>query len=82
MEITQFSPSDYFQEEAHSSGMHYVTEWKFIEEDDGTKVSINFSGTPSTFSSKLLNILFFFMTGPMKKAFLTDMDDLKKILER
>lgn len=82
MEITQFSPPDYFKEEAQSNGMHYVTEWRFIDEGNKTTVSIDFSGTATTITAKLLNVLFSFMTGGMKKAFLADMDDLKKMLEQ
>lgn len=82
MEITQFSPPDYFKEEAQSNGMHYATEWRFIDEGGKTKVSIDFSGTATTLTAKLLNLLFTFMAGGMKKAFLADMDDLKKILEK
>lgn len=82
MEITQFSPSDYFKEEARYNGMHYVTEWRFIDEENKTTVSIDFSGTATTLTAKLLNVLFSFMAGGMKKAFLADMDDLKKTLER
>lgn len=82
MEITQFSPPDYFKEEAQSNGMHYVTEWRFIDEGNKTTVSIDFSGTATTIAAKLLNVLFSFMTGGMKKAFLADMDDLKKMLEQ
>jgi hypothetical protein len=81
MEITEFSPPDYFKEEAQSNGMHYVTEWRFIGEDNNTIVSIDFSGTPTTLSARILNVLFSFMTGGMKKAFLADMADLKKMLE-
>jgi hypothetical protein len=82
MEITQFSSPDYFKEEAQSNGMHYVTEWRFIGEDNNTTVSIDFSGTPTTLSARILNILFSFMAGGMKKAFLADMADLKKMLEK
>ena len=82
MEITQFSPPDYFKEEAQSNGMHYVTEWRFTDEGNKTTVSIDFSGTATTLTAKLLNVLFSFMVGGMKKAFLADMDDLKKMLEK
>ncbi len=82
MEITQFSPPDYFKEEAHSNGMDYATEWRFIDEENKTTVSIDFSGTATTLTAKLFNVLFSFMAGGMKKAFLADMDDLKKALEK
>jgi polyketide cyclase/dehydrase/lipid transport protein len=82
MEITRFSPPDSFKEEAHSNGMHYVTEWRFIDEENKTTVSIDLSGTATTLTAKLLNVLFSFMAGSMKKAFLADMGDLKKMLEK
>ncbi len=82
MEITQFNPPDYFKEEAQSNGMHYATEWRFIDEGGKTGVSIEFSGRATTFTAKLLNLLFSFMVGGMKKAFLADMDDLKRMLEK
>ncbi len=82
MEITQFSPPDYFKEEAKSNGMHYITEWRFIDEGNKTTVSINFSGTATTLSAKFLIVLFSLMKSSMKKAFLADMDDLKKVLEK
>ena len=82
MEITQFSPPEYFKEEAQSNGMHYVAEWRFIDEGNKTTVSIDFSGTATTLTARLLNVLFSFMAGGMKKAFLADMDDLKKMLEK
>jgi hypothetical protein len=44
MRITEFSPPDRLVEEAHSSGMHYVSEWTFSETGGETTVTINFSG--------------------------------------
>lgn len=82
MEVTEFSSPDYFKEEAKSNGMQYTTEWSFIEKDDKTEVSIVFTGTPLTLKAKILNGLFSLMAGGMKKAFLADMDDLKKLLEK
>jgi hypothetical protein len=82
MEITQFSPPNYFKEEAHSNGIHYATEWRFLDQGNQTTVSIDFSGTPHTLTAKLFNMVFSLFTSGMKKAFLADMDDLKQILER
>ena len=81
MEVRAYSPPDSFEEEARSGGLHYVSLWRFAEKDGVTTVSIDFSGTAETFTAKILSILFSFMAGSMKKAFLADMDDLKKILE-
>lgn len=82
MEITAFSPPDKLQEEARSSGMHYVSVWSFSESNGVTTVNIDFSGKAETFVAKVLSLIFSFMAGSMKKAFLADMNDLKKVLEK
>jgi len=81
MEITKFEPHDNFREEAESGGMHYISDWSFFETDGYTTVSIEFTGKAVTFTGKIMGILFSFMSGSMKKAFLSDMEDLKKVLE-
>ena len=81
MEITQFSPSNHIREEAESSGMHYISDWSFSEENGQTRVTINFSGQAKSFLAKIISPLFFFMAGSMKKAFESDMNDLKVKLE-
>ena len=48
MEITRFAPHDFFTEEARSSGMHYVSNWSFVENEGCTRVSIDFTGTATT----------------------------------
>ncbi|TCS35673.1 SRPBCC family protein [Reinekea marinisedimentorum] len=81
MEITGFSPSDHIREEAHSNGMHYISDWRFSEDNGQTKVTIDFSGQANSFFAKVTSALFFFMAGSMKKAFEKDMNDLKVKLE-
>ena len=82
MEITEYRPFEYFREEAKSGGMHYVTEWRFDGNENETMVSITFSATPTTFSARLMNLVFILLAGSMKKAFLKDMADLRKVLEK
>lgn len=82
MEITQFVPNNNFREEAKSNGMHYISDWSFSEKDGYTTVTINFSGKATTVTGKIMNLIFSFMAGSMKKAFLTDMNDLKCVLEK
>lgn len=81
MEITGFAPPHTLKEEARSAGMHYVSVWTFSEKAGITTVSIDFAGIPQTLSARLLGFIFSFMAGSMKKAFLADMNDLKKVLE-
>jgi len=81
MEITEFTPPSYLREEAWSGGMHYISEWSFKEIDGTTTVTINFSGKANSILGKIFSPLFFFMAGSMKKAFLTDMNELKAVIE-
>lgn len=81
MEVTQFSPPEHIREEARSNGMNYVSDWTFTEDSGMTTVRIEFSGTAQTWLGKGLSLLFSGMAGSMKKAFLADMDDLKRFLE-
>jgi len=81
MEITQFVPHTNFREEARSSGMHYITDWSFSEKEGITTVTINFTGKATSIPGRIMNLIFSFMTGSMKKAFLSDMEDLKRVLE-
>ncbi len=81
MEITQFLPFDTFREEARSGGMHYISDWVFTEVDGITTVKICFTGTATTFNGKIINLIFTCMKIWMKKAFITDMNELKQVLE-
>lgn len=81
MEVTDFSPPSRLVEEARSSGMHYTSVWSFTEEEGVTTVTIGFTGKAETFMAKVLSLIFSLMAGSMKKAFLTDMDDLKAVIE-
>ncbi|MAZ49412.1 MAG: hypothetical protein CME65_12705 [Halobacteriovoraceae bacterium] len=80
MEITLFEPGAHIREEAYSGGMHYVSDWKFTEVEGETLVSITFSIKPQTFLAKLYGPLFLFMSASMKKAFITDMSEMRKAI--
>jgi len=82
MEISRFSPPEHLREEAHSHGMHYVSDWTFQEENGLTTVTITFRGQAQTLTAKLMGLMFSFMAGSMKKAFQNDMNDLKTKLEQ
>jgi uncharacterized membrane protein len=82
MEVTQFSPSEHLREEARSGGMHYVSDWHFSEREGKTRVEITFTGKPTSILARVLSPLFSLMAGSMKKAFLTDMGELKTVLEK
>lgn len=77
MEITMFEPDSHIREEAHSGGMHYISDWRFEEKDGRTLVSITFNTKAETTIAKIMSPLFFFMAGSLKKAFVTDLADMK-----
>jgi len=81
MEITHFSPHSHFREEAHSNGVHYISDWNFEESDNQTTVTVTFRAQAQILVAKLMGLLLFLMASSMKKAFVTDMNDLKRILE-
>ncbi len=81
MEIVEFVPNERIKEEARSGGAHYISEWSFSERKGVTTVSVEFSATAISLWGNLMSPLLFFMAGSMKKAFLTDMEELKKVIE-
>lgn len=81
MQITEFIPPEKITEEASSNGMHYTSQWNFTETDGLTTVTIHFQGKAITLLAKIFSLVFFFMAGSMKKAFIADMQDLKNVIE-
>jgi hypothetical protein len=80
MEITLFERGSHIREEAYSSGMHYISDWKFTESNGQTTFSITFNTQAETFLAKLASPMFVVMSGSLKKAFVADMDDIKKVI--
>jgi len=80
MEITLFERGSHIREEAFSGGMHYISDWRFTESDGQTSVSITFCIQAQTFLAKLMKPMFLFMSGSFKKAFVTDMEEMKKAI--
>ncbi len=80
MDITLFEPDSHIREEAHSSDIHYISDWKFTESDGQTTVSITFNVQAQTIIGKLMSLMFLFISGSLKKAFERDMEDMKKAI--
>lgn len=78
MEIVAFEPPNYLREEAHSNGLHYISEWTFSEDNGETLVGVSLTIVAKSFTGNFMKLLFFFLKGTMKKAFLTDMEEIKK----
>jgi carbon monoxide dehydrogenase subunit G len=80
MEITLFEPADHFREEASSDGLHYISDWRFLEVDEHTVVTVTFTIEARTIMAKLMRIGFLLIRSSLKKAFLTDMEEMKKAI--
>jgi hypothetical protein len=80
MEITLFEPNSHIREEAFAGGVHYISDWKFTESNEITTVSITFNIQYQTILARLMSVVFFFISGTMKKAFVTDMEEMKKAI--
>jgi uncharacterized membrane protein len=66
---------------AESHGTKYRSEYIFRNTPNGTSVKMTFEGIPVTFISKILGVIFSFMSGSMAKMLHKDMEDLKKVCE-
>ena len=82
MWVTAFDPPKGYSVEAESHGMHYVTDFSFEPDGNGTKVSWTFSGTAQTLGTKIMSPIFnVLMKGSMKKLMLRDMEALRDVCE-
>lgn len=77
MEITTFENDSHFREEAYSGGVRYISDWNFSELNGETLVTITFKIKYETFLSKMMSPIFFFLSGSFRKAFDTDLEEMK-----
>ncbi|MCI0587818.1 MAG: SRPBCC family protein [Planctomycetes bacterium] len=82
MEVVAFNPPHGYTLGAEDHGCRYRTELKFTPHAGGTRVEMNWEGTPLTFFSKMMG----FLMAPMMKGMATkcveqDLSDLKASLE-
>ena len=80
MEITLFDIDSHIREEAHASGVHYISDWTFSESNGQTKVHITFNIKAKTLLAKLMMPMFYCLASSLRKAFITDMEDMKKAI--
>lgn len=80
MEVTLFEPNNHIREEVFASGLHYTTDWKFSETNSKTTVTVTLTIEAKTFPAKLMRLGFLLIKSSLKKAFLTDMEEMKKVI--
>lgn len=81
MEITAFEPGVGYRVECESCGSHFVSDFRFAPDGDGTKVETTMDIRPQTLMAKLMSPLGVLMAGSMKKHFQADLDQLKAVCE-
>lgn len=81
MWITNWKPHTSYSVEAESCGTHYKTEYTFTPSDDGTRVSMVFSGQPLTLFAKVMAPMGLLMKGTIRKCFERDLADAAAAIE-
>ena len=82
MEVTVFEPNQKYTVEALSCGAHFLTEFRFQPEGNGTKVEFEMRTRAVSIFAKLMSPLGIFFAGSMKKCFMADIDQLKDYCEQ
>ena len=82
MWVSKVENDSFYETSAYNSGCHYKTILS-VEELDGGKTlfKMDFSAIPDTLVAKLLSPLGFMFRGMIKKALMTDLEDIKKVAE-
>lgn len=81
MEVTDFQPGRSYTVCANSCGTAWTCTYRFQPESGGTRVDMEMICRPVTLFAKLMTPLSMLMSGPMKKMFEKDLDDLRRHLE-
>ena len=81
IEVTELEPNAYYATLAESHGARYETSYRFEPVAVGTKVTLEFVGTPLSLGAKLMTPIMALMKQSTKKAFMDDMLALKEYVE-
>ncbi|MDA8792758.1 SRPBCC family protein [Bacteriovoracaceae bacterium] len=81
MWIIEAKEYEYYISEARNTGTLYHSTIRLEEESKGVRLHMSFTAKPESLFAKLLSPLMFFMKGMIRKAFIKDLEDIKKYLE-
>ena len=82
MWITEYKQNQFYKVAAESHGTKYLSTYSFKELDSKTtEVTMTFSGTPVSLSSKVMSLFSFAFKGSITKMLHADMEDLMKACE-
>jgi hypothetical protein len=81
MTFADVDPPNGFRLLASSHGTDYVSTHTFEPVEGGTRLTLDFTGTPQTMGAKLMGVMFACMKGSMCKMIAKDIDDLASACE-
>ena len=82
MWITDAEEEAYYTTEAQSHGSIYRTDIRLANASNGTLLSMDFTAEAQTLGAKILSaVLGFIIKRSVKKALLTDLEDIKEVAE-
>ncbi len=82
MWITEATEFKNYNTQAENCGCIYKSYVKMEEVEGGIELSMSFESIPKTITAKIMSPLMFLMGGMIKKAFLKDINEIKKSLEK
>ena len=82
MWITEAKTNEYYITEARNCGCVYHSKVELKGQDGNVELVMTFQSKPESFFAKLMTPMMFFMKGMVQKAFIKDLEDIKRHLEK
>jgi uncharacterized protein YndB with AHSA1/START domain len=81
MWVTDAVENSWYETKAESHGAIYLSKWSIAPSNGGTSVELTFDTTPTSLPAKLMSKFAFMFNGAVRKAFESDLADVKRLAE-
>jgi len=81
MWITAVEDGKWYEASAASHGAEYLSRLEIQDAGDAVELSMSFQATPISLLARIMSISSVLFYGSMKKAFLQDLQDIKRVAE-
>ena len=81
MWVTDAGANSWYETRAESHGAIYISKWSIAPSKGGTSVQLSFDTTPTSLPAKLMSAFAFMFNGAVRKAFASDLADVKRLAE-
>lgn len=81
MWVSDLEDGFWYETTAHNHGMIYISRMAVEDVEDGCVLTMSFNCFPQTARAKLFALLSFLFNGAVKKAFASDLADMKRAAE-